>query len=429
MIGLYGSLRLPYGPCQYENMREKLPIGYRLECWLESMLEKYIKDKRNLTDPVVRQNYGIMGSVVGIACNVLLCVLKVLAGLLTGAVSVTADGLNNLSDAVSSIVMLAGFRMAEKPADLEHPFGHGRIEYLAGLFVSIGIVLMGYELLLTSVDKILHPEMPEFSILMLLILALSIGAKLMLSWFQSTIGMRIASNALKAAAKDSLGDCVSTGAVLLGMLVTFLTGKNIDGFAGLFVAVFIMAAGFISAKETIQPLMGEIPNGQFVRGVYEEVRKERLVLGIHDMMVHDYGPGRRIVSLHAEVPYNVDLLTLHDAIDNVEMGVRQKFQCEITIHMDPIVTDDRQIRRNQKMVEKLVKEMNRNWRVHDFRMVPGDTHTNLIFDLAVPALDVARSAEISKAVRARIHEENENYVAVIRVEQEYVVIRNQEEES
>jgi len=380
----------------------------------------FIHDWEKVNDPKVRQAYGTMGSAVGIGCNVILFAIKFFAGMVTGAVSVMADAFNNLSDAGSSVVTLIGFRMAGRPADPEHPFGHGRIEYLSGLFVAAAILLMGFELFQTSVDKILHPVMPEYTTGAFVILVISILLKFWLSRFNKTIGERISSEAMKAAAADSLSDCVSTATVLAGAVFAYLTNRNIDGIVGLFVAAFVFKAGIEAAKDTIQPLLGQAPDPELVQAVSEEVMKEELVLGIHDMIVHDYGPGRIMISLHAEVPYNEDLLKIHDVIDNIEMRVRAQYQCEITIHMDPVVTDDDEITEAKQMVKTIIEELNTEWKMHDFRMVRGETHTNLIFDVVIPTDQLRNAGEISAAIRRKIIEKNPRYFAVIQVEQSYL---------
>lgn len=379
----------------------------------------FIRDKDNIKDARVRQAYGTLGGAVGICCNVLLFLIKMLAGLLTGAISIMADAFNNLSDAGSSIVTLIGFRMAGRPADPDHPFGHGRIEYLSGLFVAVAIILMGAELLQSAVDKILHPQMPSYTMTALVILVISILLKFWMSRFNRILGDRIDSEAMRATAADSLSDCISTGTVLLGAVFTYFTEKNIDGFVGLFVAAFVLWAGIHAVKETIQPLLGAAPDPELVEAVSSEVLKEDLVLGIHDMVVHDYGPGRRMISLHAEVPYNEDLLTIHDVIDNIEMRICREFQCEITIHMDPVVTDDREVNEAKEMVKEIVSSLDASWSIHDFRMVRGQTHTNLIFDVVVPVTALKEKGEIAAKIREKISQKDEKYFAVIQVEQAY----------
>lgn len=387
---------------------------------IELFVHKIIKNSENVNDPKVREAYGVLSGSVGIFCNLVLFVFKLLAGLLTGAVSIMADAFNNLSDAGSSIVTLIGFKMAGKPADTEHPFGHGRIEYLSGLFVAVAILFMGYELLKTSVTKMIHPEALEFKTVSVVILVTAILVKLWMAHFNFKLGKKISSEAMKATATDSLSDCISTGAVLIGMLIFYFLKVNIDGYIGAVVAVLVLVAGYNAAKDTIQPLLGSAPDSEIVQQIYDLVLSEPMILEIHDMVIHDYGPGRRMVSLHAEVAYDVDILEAHDVIDNIEQRLEEKFQYEATIHMDPVVTDDEELHSAREMVEKLVFETNKNWKIHDFRMVRGNTHTNLLFDLVVESADMLHAKEIEFDVKKKIHDADTHYYAVIKVEQSYV---------
>ncbi len=387
---------------------------------IDFLIKKTIKDYENINDARVREAYGVLCGAIGIFCNLLLFVGKLLAGILTGAVSIMADALNNLSDAGSSVVTLIGFKMAGKPADTEHPFGHGRIEYLSGLFVAMAILLMGYELLKSSVGKILHPETLEFQWISVGILIAAILVKLWMAYFNTRLGNRISSEAMKATAADSLSDCISTGAVLAGMLIFYFFNINLDGYIGTVVAVVVLIAGYNAAKDTIQPLLGVTPDQEIVETIRQLVLSEPMILEIHDMVIHDYGPGRRMVSLHAEVAYDVDLMAAHDVIDNIEKRLEEQLHYEATIHMDPVVTDDEELYNVRKMVEKLVEEENEHWRIHDFRMVRGNTHTNLLFDLVVQSEDMIHAKEIENAVKTKIHRTDGHYYAVIKVEQSYV---------
>lgn len=387
---------------------------------IELLVHTFVKNPENVNDSQVRQEYGVLSGGVGILCNLVLFLFKLLAGLLTGAVSIMADAFNNLSDAGSSVVTLIGFKMAGKPADTEHPFGHGRIEYLSGLFVAMAILLMGYELLKSSVDKILHPQELEFKVISVVILIAAILVKFWMAHFNFKLGKKISSEAMKATATDSLSDCVSTGAVLAGMLIYGFFHVNLDGYIGLAVAILVLIAGYNAAKDTIQPLLGSAPDPEIVQQIYELVLSEPMILEIHDMVIHDYGPGRRMVSLHAEVAYDVDILAAHDAIDNIEQKLEEQFQYEATIHMDPVITDDEELKDARMMVEKLVLEEKASWKIHDFRMARGNTHTNLIFDLVVEAEDMLRAKEIEFDMKKKIHNMDSHYYAVIKVEQSYV---------
>lgn len=386
----------------------------------ELLVRCFIRDSDQVEDAKVRQAYGRLSGLVGIVCNVILFTCKLLAGLMTGAVSIMADAFNNLSDAASSIVTLIGFYMAGKPADLDHPFGHGRIEYLSGLFVAAAILMTGFELLKTSVEKILHPETLSFSAVSIVILIASILMKMWMARFNFNLGHKIKSKAMQATATDSLSDCIATSAVLVGVVVTMITGKNIDGFIGVLVALFVCVAGFNAAKETIQPLLGQAPDPDLVDNIKKRVMQEDMILGIHDLVIHDYGPGRRMITLHAEISYKEDIMEAHDMIDNVERDLMQEFQCTATIHMDPVVTDDEELNLMREKVEALVRTLDASWKIHDFRMVRGNTHSNLIFDLVVPTDALKDKFEIEAKVRDLIHIMNPNYNAVITVEQSYV---------
>ena len=386
----------------------------------ELLVRCFIKDYENTKDAKVRQSYGRLSGIVGIVCNVILFGIKLLAGFMTGAVSVMADAFNNLSDAASSVVTLIGFHMAGKPADPDHPFGHGRIEYLSGLFIAAAILMTGFELLKTSVEKILHPGELSFNMVSIFILIASILMKMWMSRFNFNLGNKIHSEAMKATATDSMSDCISTGAVLVGLVIGMMTGKNIDGFIGVFVALFVCVAGFNAAKETIQPLLGQSPDPELVESIKKCVLKQDMILGVHDLIIHDYGPGRRMLTLHAEISYKEDMMRAHDLIDNVERDLCEVFQCLATIHMDPVVTDDKELAVMREKVSAMVQTLNSSWMIHDFRMVRGETHTNLIFDLVVSTDELKDKDEIERKVKDLIHIMDPHYYAVVTVEQSFV---------
>lgn len=386
-----------------------------------SLLSKwFIKDRDNVTDPAVRRAYGSLCGIVGIALNLLLFAGKFLAGILSGSIAVTADAFNNLSDAGSSVITLLGFHLAGKKPDPDHPFGHGRIEYISGLIVSGLILLMAFELGKSSFEKILHPEVVDFSLLAIVILAVSVAVKLYMSFYNASVGKKIDSAAMKATAADSRSDAISTSAVLLAMLVGKWTGLMIDGYVGLLVAVLILIAGINAARETIAPLLGQAPEEEFVKDIERIVMSHEPICGIHDLVVHDYGPGRVMISLHAEVPASGNILELHDVIDNAEFDLRNQLGCEATIHMDPIVTDDGLTGELRRQVAELVKTIDERMTIHDFRMVPGGTHTNLIFDAVIPYDDKLKKDEVEKQIKELIHEMDGNYFAVVLVENSYV---------
>lgn len=387
---------------------------------IQFLVKRFVPDCENVSDPRVRSGYGTLGGTVGIICNVLLFLVKFMTGVAAGSVSVMADAFNNLSDAGSSVVTLIGFKMAGKPADPDHPFGHGRIEYLSGLFVSVVILLMGIELLKSSAEKILHPEEIEVTLLSVCVLVLAILLKFWMAYFNRTLGERISSEAMKATAADSMSDCVATTAVLLGMIFCYFTSWNIDGYVGVLVSFFVLKAGYESAKDTIQPLLGTAPDPELVSAMEKYVMESNMVLGIHDMVVHDYGPGRLMVSLHAEVDSTNDVLDIHEEIDCIERGMNEKFMCETTIHMDPVVVHDETVNAAKAAVDEIVRDMDPGWKFHDFRMVRGQKNSNLIFDLVIPADQMVHAKEAGNRLAERIHEEHPEYTAVIKVEQSFV---------
>ena len=367
-----------------------------------------------------RKAYGTLCSIVGILLNVMLFIGKMIAGTLTGSVAITADAFNNLSDAGSSFITLIGFVFAGKKADTDHPFGHGRIEYLSGFFVSMIILMMAFELFKSSVKKIIEPESITPSMVTIVILIVSVAVKLYMAFYNKKIGKRISSEAMLATGTDSLSDAVATTVVLASMLFMELTGKNIDGFCGVFVAMFIFYAGFNAAKETMSPLLGVAPDKEFVEEIREIVMGYDIVSGIHDMVVHDYGPGRRMVSLHAEVPGNRNIYEIHDTIDRIEENIKERLDCEAVIHMDPVDTDNVEIKKMKQIVSDGVKNIDEKLSIHDFRMVSGPTHTNLIFDVVVPFEIKLSQNQIKEQVEDMVSKLDGNYFAVIKVEQSYV---------
>ena len=351
---------------------------------VDLLVKAFISRPDDWEDPEIRQRYGLLTGGVGIALNLLLSLGKFLAGVLTGSIAITADAFNNLSDAGSSVVTLAGFQMAAKRADDDHPFGHGRMEYISGLIVAGAILLVGVELVKSSVEKILRPEEIAFSWASVGILCAAILVKLWMFHFNRTLGRRIGSAAMGATAADSLSDAAATSAVLLGTLVGGLTGLHIDGWVGLLVAAFILRAGWGAARDTLDPLLGQSPDPKLVEDIEQTVLAHELVSGIHDLIVHDYGPGRRMVSLHAEVPMDADMLAVHDIIDDIERELKEKFRIEAVIHMDPIATRDPRTNALKEQVAELVREVHPAMTTHDFRMTQGPHHQNLIFDVVAP---------------------------------------------
>lgn len=382
------------------------------------LIRLFIPDSQKINDPVVRGRYGILAGGMGILLNLCLFCSKFFAGFFTGSIAITADAFNNLSDAGSSVVTLAGFKMASMPADREHPFGHGRLEYLSGLAISAAILLVGLELGKSSVEKIIHPEAVRMGILPMVILICSILVKLWMAYFNRSLGKRISSSAMMATAADSLTDAAATSAVLVGMAVGHLSGRLIDGYIGLLVAAFILYSGFTTARDSLSPLLGQAPDKEFVASIQQAAMAHPEILGIHDLIVHDYGPGRRIISFHAEVPSNRNILETHDVIDHLEMELRERFQCDVTVHMDPIVIDNAVINALRSQVTKVVKGIDPHLTIHDFRMVDGPTHANLIFDVMAPYQFRMSDSELIETVQQKIKALDPRYFAVVQIDKE-----------
>jgi len=386
---------------------------------IELLARWFIPHRDNTADGAVRRAYGTLCGAVGIGLNVLLFIGKFFAGQLSGSIAVTADAFNNLSDAGSSAVTLLGFRLAGKKPDPDHPFGHGRIEYISGLIVAGLILLMGVELAKSSFDKILHPEEVTFSTLALVILAVSVAVKLYMWHYNRRIGGKIRSAAMEATASDSLSDAAATSAVLLAMLIGRWTGLAVDGYVGMVVALFILFSAYKAAKETLSPLLGQAPDPELVQHIRDIVEEHDTVVGIHDLVVHDYGPGRQMVSLHAEVPASGDILQLHDVIDNIERELHEKLHVQAVIHMDPIVTDDETVDALRRQVAELVRQVEPRMTVHDLRVIRGTTHTNLVFDAVLPLDAAITPAEAGRRIREKVAELDGDYYAVVTVEHSF----------
>jgi len=387
------------------------------------LVRHFVRDYQQVQDPAVRERYGVLSGGVGIFLNLLLSLGKFFAGVVTGSIAVTADAFNNLSDAGSSVVTLVGFKLAGQKADDGHPFGHGRIEYLAGLLVSLLILMVGVELGKTSIEKIIQPEEVAFSILSVGILVCSILIKLWMSLFNRKLGKRIHSAAMQATATDSLSDVVATSAVLAGTLIGHFAHVSIDGWIGVVVAVFILRAGWGAAKDTLNPLLGTAPDPELVKAIQQLVLSHEQVVGMHDLVIHDYGPGRRMCSFHAEVPEGDDIMEAHDAIDHIEREIQEKFGIETTAHMDPIATGDSEVVRLREQMSELVREIDPDMSIHDFRLTRGPRHSNLIFDVVVPH----RCRLSDEEIRRRITEAAEQVVpgcyVVLQLDRSYVGAR------
>ena len=380
----------------------------------------FIPDHNNIKAPGVRHSYGMLCGIVGILLNILLFAGKFLAGFFSHSIAITADAFNNLSDAGSSFITLAGFKLASQKPDPDHPYGHGRIEYLSGLFVSLLILLMAVELLKTSVNKIITPQDTLINPLVITILIVSILVKLYMSYYNQIIGKKIDSAALLATATDSRSDSLSTLLVLVSSLISLFTGIQIDGWCGLLVGIFILYSGFSAAKDTISPLLGQAPDKEFVAEIERIVTSHDLILGIHDMMVHDYGPGRVVVSLHAEVPSDGDRLEGYDLIDHIEQDLATMCHCEAVIHMDPIAVNDPEVDSLKLQIDHIITSIDPELKFHDFRIVKGPTHTNLIFDVLVPYRFSIADNDLIGLIDTKVKELNPAYFIVVKVDHTYI---------
>ncbi len=384
------------------------------------LIKLFIKNKDDVQNQEVRGKYAMLSSITGIVVNILLSVFKLIIGVIANSMSIISDALNNVTDAGSSVVTMIGFKMSQKKVDSDHPWGHGRMEYITGFFVDILIILVGFELLQSSIEKILHPELPNISNITLVLLAVAILAKLWLFVFYRKIAKKIDSAAIKGTAYDSISDSISTLAVFISALIARFAGITIDGYVSLLVSVFILITGCRATKEIIDLLLGQKPDPEFVKEIEDFASQYETIQGIHDIMVHDYGPGRKIVSFHAEIPANSNILKAHDIIDQMEQDIFEKFHCITTIHMDPIVVDDEEINEMKQYTEAIVKEINEKFSIHDFRMTDGGERINLIFDLVIPTDEKIDVEKVVSEIRQEIHKKNEKYYAVIKAEHSYV---------
>ncbi|MDO4437207.1 MAG: cation diffusion facilitator family transporter [Coriobacteriaceae bacterium] len=367
-----------------------------------------------------RTKVGSLAGVMCIAVNIVLCLAKGAIGLLSNSVSIVADALNNLTDASSNIVSILGFKLASKPADPEHPYGHGRYEYLSGLTVAVMVLLIGVELFKTSVEKIIAPEPVEFSIALVIVLLLSVLAKLWMAWFNKGLGARIDSDTLRATAQDSKNDAIATFAVLVASVFGYLTGVNVDGWAGLAVGAYIIYSGVELVKDTVDPLLGNAPDPKFVQHIRLKIMSYPGVLGTHDLMVHDYGPGRQFASAHVEMAAETDPMESHDTLDNIEQAFKDEEGLIVTLHYDPIVTHDPLLVDMRNRIDSAAKQLDERLSIHDLRTVPGPTHTNVIFDCLRPE-DCSLSASELKAELSRlVVEAYPDAVPKITIDEDYV---------
>ena len=382
------------------------------------LVKTFVKRPEDTDDERVRYTYGRLAGAAGLTANVLLFAAKLAIGALSGSVAILADAFNNLSDAGSSIVTLVGFKLSSAPPDAEHPFGHGRMEYLSALGVAALIMAAGFELFLSAVDKIRHPALPEFGVLTIVVLALAIAVKLWMALFYKKIGNTIRSEALKASCADSRNDVICTGVVLLTSLIGWLSGGGIDGYVGLLVALFVLWSGFTVIKETVSPLLGQAPDPEMVQDIKNTVMAHLGIIGVHDLIIHNYGPGRLVLSLHAEVSCHEDMMRSHDLIDCVERELSRKYRAIACIHMDPVDSGNEEVEALKITVETILEDIDPSLTMHDFRVVFGETHTNLIFDVVAP-FDFKDEASVKAELQRRVTVVNPHLFTVVTVEHSF----------
>lgn len=389
------------------------------------LVKAFIRNHANVKNPKVREQYGKLSGITGIVINLLLFAVKFTTGTLSGSISIVGDSVNNLSDAGSSIISLVGFRLSGKPADSGHPFGHARAEYVTSSVVAVIILFIGFELMKTSIDKIFHPETVEFSPYVIVILVLSIGLKAWLYFFNRKLGRRIDSTTLQATAADSLSDVLATSTVLLSGVISRITGIQLDGWMGAAVALFIMLSGVKILRKTVSSILGEGPSQETVQKIESFIRKYEGVLGLHDLVVHDYGPGHCFASVHVEVDYNVDILVSHELIDNIERDIAFELGIHLVIHLDPIVTDNPYVQELQRMAEAVVREIDESLSIHDLRVVKGSNRNNLLFDVTVPPECKLSEKRIQDRIVERINEIDSSLCVVLTLDRSYVSSPNQ----
>lgn len=388
------------------------------------LIQTFIKNYEDTKNNRVRQRYGYLGSFVGIASNVTLFIIKIAIGLMLNSIAVIADAFNNLSDVASSVVTLVGFHMTNKPADKEHPFGHGRIEYISALVVSFMILMVGVEFIKSSFDRIRNPEAMSFDWVSIGILTLSIGVKIWLSKFNKKIGGAIGSKAMEASSFDSLSDVITTSVVVVSIILSRWISFPIDGYIGVLVAIFILYAGFNIAKDTLNPILGEAPDPDMVKGIHDKVLAYEGIIGVHDLIIHNYGPGRCIASIHAEVPDHVSIIVSHDIIDQAEKEISEELGVYMLIHMDPVNTNCEITQQIQRQITQVINDFDEKISIHDFRLVNGEKHKNLVFDIVIPiGYSEIKEMETVKGIKEQIHKKYPEYDAIITVDKQYSILR------
>ena len=384
------------------------------------LVRLFIKNYNDTKNPAVREKYGYLGSVTGIIVNIILALAKYLIGTVTHSIAITADAINNFSDSVSCVITLISFKMANIKPDKEHPFGHGRIEYVAALIVGFFVELMGYELIKSSIEKIKNPEAVVFSVPAAIVLVISIGGKLWLAIFNRYLGKKIESAAMSAVFTDCIGDITATTVTLIALILSIFTDLPIDGYMGILVSVFILYAGFGILKESIGIILGRPPSKELVDELVAFIMSHDEILGIHDLVIHSYGETRIFASVHTEIAADGDMLQAHDTIDTIEKNVMEKFGIELVIHMDPIVTNDEKVEKHYQIVHKIIKEIDDELDMHDFRVVEGPTHTNLIFDVVIPHRYKMSDTQLKDVISGKVKAVNSSYCLVITVDNCYI---------
>lgn len=387
----------------------------------EFLVKHFVKDSDNVSDPGVRTGYGSLASIVGIICNLILCALKIFIGIVSNSVSIIADGVNNLSDASSSVITLLGFIISKKPADEKHPYGHARVEYLSGLAVAALIIVIGVELATSSFNKILNPEQVEFSAVLVIILLTSIAVKTWMSLFNNKLGVKINSTSILATAADSRNDAITTSAVLLAAVISKISGLNLDGIIGLLVALFILWSGFGIARDTISPLLGESADPALIKLVHDQMLSfDKRIIGIHDLMVHDYGPGQQFATVHAEIDATEDVIEAHEMIDNAERMFKEKYHILLTVHYDPVIMNNPEQNKLRDKTNEIIKAIDERLKLHDFRIVSGKGHTNIVFDLVMPSDFTGREDEMKQRIDEKLNADGEDkkYYTVITFDSE-----------
>lgn len=388
------------------------------------LIKKFVRDYEKTRDRNVRQAYGYLGGFVGVFSNILLFAIKLIVGLLINSIAVMADAFNNLTDAASSIITLIGFKMTNKPADREHPFGHGRIEYISALIVSFLVILVGFEFLKSSVERLMNPEPVSFDLITILLLSFSIVVKVWQSFFNKKIGRTIGSKAMEATAMDSLSDVITTSVVLLSLILSIWITLPIDGYVGIAVSLFIMYSGINLTRETLNPLLGEAPEEGFVNDIIARTLSYEGVIGVHDVIVHNYGPNRCVVSLHAELPASMDIMSAHDLIDKAEQEISDDLSIHLVMHMDPINVDDKVVQKVQQQIMSILMEFEMELSIHDFRIVGNDNHCNVIFDMVIPH-EVAEKDEkkVAKEIVEAIKKKYPEYNPLITIDRSYAILK------